>query len=203
MKKFLFIVLPLILFVGALLAFNFIRKDPAYTPQNGDFIFQSLGKNKITEMIEGATNSPHSHCGIVIQKEGEWYVLEAISPVIETPLNDWIRRGRWSIFEVYRLQDQYLSSIPQIIAAGKTYLGKPYDIQYEWDDEKIYCSELIEKAFHQATGESLAPKTKLKDLNWKPYEALIREIDGGTLPLEREILTPVSLTQSSLLIKIY
>ena len=57
-----------------------------YTPKEGDVIFQSLPDSDLTRAIEGATNSPYSHTGIVIKKNGDWYVREAVGPVIDTSL---------------------------------------------------------------------------------------------------------------------
>ena len=65
-----------------------------YDPQDGDIIFQSLPKNAVITAIEGATNSPYSHCGVVVNRNGKWYVNEAIGPVKDTSLYRWIIRGR-------------------------------------------------------------------------------------------------------------
>jgi len=47
----------------------------SYQPQNGDIIFHSLQKNELVETIEGATNSPYSHCGVVRFKDGVTHAL--------------------------------------------------------------------------------------------------------------------------------
>src|SRR4029079_2312008 len=105
--------------------------------------------------IEGGTESPFSHCGILHYDGKQWVVIEAIGPVRETPLADWIAQARDVRYTFYRLRDKYREKIPAFIEAAQSYKGLPYDIHYDFDDKAIYCSELIFKAFRKATGEEL------------------------------------------------
>ncbi len=163
--------------------------------KSGDLIFQHL-PGPLTGMIADVTKSPYSHCGIIVKKKGGFVVLEAIGPVKETPIHEWISRGVGDRFTVVRLKDQYQPSIPRIIRQAYRLSGRPYDIQYEWDDEKIYCSELIYKAVHEGSGLRLARFVQLGELAWRPYEKQIRLITGGDLPLRRRMITPADLAAS-------
>ena len=64
------------------------------------------------------------------------------------------------------------------------------------DDEKIYCSELLYKAVRDATGKELGKSRKLGELNWQPYEKVIRHIENGSLPLDREMITPRDFSEA-------
>ena len=88
------------------------------------------------------------------------------------------------------------------MAEAKTHLGKPYDILYQFDDEKIYCSELIFKAFQKVTGEDLGKIQKLGDLKWEKYNPVIISIDPS-LPLDRPMITPRALTEAPQLTKVF
>ncbi|HSI84915.1 MAG TPA: YiiX/YebB-like N1pC/P60 family cysteine hydrolase [Candidatus Methylacidiphilales bacterium] len=176
---------------------------PHYKPEEGDVVFQPFPRNPLTDAIEGVTNSDLSHCGVVIKDGASWVVIEAVNPVVKTPLNEFIARGREQKFLVKRLDDKWKNTIPQFKAALLTYLGKPYDIRYQMSDDKIYCSELVYKGFKKATGEDLGKVEKLGDLNWKPHEAFIREIEHGPVPLEREMITPVSVSKASQLKEVF
>jgi hypothetical protein len=169
---------------------------PKYNPQLGDVLFQSMRASRLGEMIEGATHSDFSHCGIVVQRGGEWKVLEAVGPVRETPLKQWIHQGKRDRFAAYRFKPEHQSKVPAVIAAALTMMGRPYDIQYELDDEKIYCSELIYKAYRKVTGKPLGELQTLGELNWKPYVNEIEQITGGELPLKREMITPLALAEA-------
>ena len=171
-------------------------KGVDYEPQEGDLVFQSLPHNDVIDAIEGCSNSPFSHCGIVVKTVLGWAVLEAIGPVKQGPLNRWVEQGREQKFAVFRLKAEHRPKAPAMIAEARKFVGLPYDIQYELDDEKIYCSELIYKAWLAATGEKMGSLVKLGDLNWKPYEQVIRAIADG-LPLERLMITPRDLAAAT------
>ncbi len=89
-----------------------------------------------------------------------------------------------------------MKNVPAIIAAAERYEGRPYDIHYDLDDEKIYCSELLFKAVCDATGKKLGRIRRLGELNWRPYEGVIRSIENGGLPLEREMITPRDFSEA-------
>jgi len=187
------IVFPLVLTgVGWLWVF---RGYLAYQPVDGDLVFQSLPHCPLVDAIESATESPYSHCGIVVRTDDDWMVLEAISPVKETPLFEWISRGRECWFEVYRLK-LTREQIADVIAAGREHLGKPYDGRYRMDDESIYCSELLWKAYKTVTNKELAPLVRLGDLNWQGSETVIREQEDGDPPLDRLMITPAAIVRS-------
>jgi hypothetical protein len=175
----------------------------AYELQEGDIFFQSFPHSPLTDAIEGVTESPRSHCGILRKHPEGWVILEAVEPVRETPLADWVRRGRGGKFEVFRLTAPHRDRIPAMVEAARAYLGRPYDIRYRLDDEKIYCSELVYKAFRDAGGGELGRLQALGELNWKPHEAFIRELEGGGLPLERKMITPRAVSEAPQLEKVY
>ena len=163
--------------------------------RHGDFIFQHLA-GPLTELIVNVDGGIYSHCGIIIKEKGRFYVLEAIGPVKRTPINDWISRGIKDQFTVVRLKEDYQKGIFNIVREAKGFMGRPYDIQYEWDDKKVYCSELIYKAVLKGAKISLAEFEHLGDMNWQPYESEIRRLDGGELPLDRMMITPDAVALS-------
>ncbi|MDR0535076.1 MAG: hypothetical protein LBG65_01765 [Puniceicoccales bacterium] len=174
-----------------------------YMPAEGDILFQSMPRDKFVEAVESATKSPWSHCGIVVRSGDGWSVLEALGTVHETPLEEWVARGRGGRFSAGRLKAPLSEKIPQIVKEARRFLGRPYDMQFRMDDEYLYCSELVFKAVRNATGVSLAKTDTLGVLNWKPNEAFIRSVAGGELPLEREIITPKALFESPMLERVH
>ena len=174
-----------------------------YQPRDGDFLFQSLPHNPLIDAIEGSTHSPFSHCGIVVNRDGKWKVIEAIGPVKETPLPLWIAQGRNNSYVAYRLTAPLDGKIPEIIVAAERYKGRPYDIHYALDDVKIYCSELLWKATRDAAGTKLGRLQTLSELNWQPYESVIRSIENGSLPLDREMITPRAVTEDPRLKEVF
>lgn len=173
-----------------------VTAPAGYEPRAGDFVFQSLDHNPLIDAIEGSSGSPFSHCGIIVRRDARWLVIEAIGPVKETPLPAWIAQGRDNAFVAYRLRAPLAEKIPAIIAAAERYEGRPYDIHYDLDDERIYCSELIYKSVRDATGSTLGKVRTLGELDWRPYEKVIRSIENGGLPLNRRMITPRDLSEA-------
>jgi hypothetical protein len=171
----------------------------SYQPQKGDVIFQSLPFSRIVTAIEGATDSPLSHCGIVAREEGRWVVYEALGPVGPTPLGDFIARGRNRAFLVKRLRSAEQPLVPPMLAAVRALRGRPYDERYRLDDDReaVYCSELVWFAYRDATaGKSLGKLVTLGELNWQPYQELIEKIEKAPPPVDRELITPRDLARA-------
>jgi hypothetical protein len=172
----------------------------SYRPHQGDIVFQSSPNPwgmDLVDMIEGATGSVYSHCGMVIWHENQWQVIEAVGPVQITPLIHWQARGRGKKVWAYRLQESSQQHIPAAITAMKRDLGKPYDSRYRLDDAAIYCSELVYRGWKSATGKGLGNTVVLQELNWQPYRKIIVALEGSEqIPLTREIITPRDLAQA-------
>ncbi|GHC51685.1 YiiX/YebB-like N1pC/P60 family cysteine hydrolase [Roseibacillus persicicus] len=168
-----------------------------YQPVEGDVLFQSLPSGPgldVIDAIEGSTECPFSHCGVVVKKNGEWFVLEAMVPTVqEVPYGRWIQRGKGR-FAAYRLKEARRLMIPAWIKEMRNQMGLPYDFRYRMSDEEIYCSELPFDAWKKLTGENMGKVVKLGDLKWEKYRKVIQEIEGTTeIPLEREMITPRDL----------
>jgi hypothetical protein len=159
-------------------------------------VFQSLSGSPLKELIEGATESKFSHCGMVVRRDGRWMVIEAVGPVREIELPSWISHGVGGDFAAFRLDARYDAQIPAVIHEARKFLGRPYDFRYRFDDEYIYCSELIFKAFRNATGEMLGRLRRVRELKWEKYRELIEELEGGPVPLDRELITPRDLSEA-------
>jgi len=180
--------------------FSKSTRSASYQPTEGDILFQSLPNPAgmdLVDAIEGSTNSPYSHCGMVFQEGGDWKVIEAIGPVKITPLKEYVSRGRGGKVWAYRLDESDRKHVPAALAAMRDDLGKPYDPRYRFDDDAIYCSELIWRGWKSATGKELGTAVTLGSLNWKPYQPVIEAIEGrGNLPLDRKMITPRDLAKA-------
>lgn len=72
---------------------------------DGDVIFQ-VSDSAQSKAIQLATQSKYSHCGIIFHKDGKPYVYEAVSNMVLTPLDTWIRRGIKGHYLLMRLKDR-------------------------------------------------------------------------------------------------
>lgn len=172
--------------------------------REGDVLFQAVPHNMLADTIQTCTKSEYTHCGVLARAHGEWVVIEGIPPVSkETPYAKFAARSRDGKVHAYRLKAPYRASVPAFVAALRKREGVPYDARFRMDDEKLYCSELIWKAWTAAGGkEPLGKPVKLKDMDWKPREKEIRVLEGGPPPLEREIISPVAVSAAEQLEKV-
>jgi hypothetical protein len=176
----------------------------SYEPREGDVIFQSLPRAPLTNAIEGATHSPWSHCGIVAKDErGNWVVYEALGNVDRVPLRQFLFRSRNEQYAVYRWKPEVEQYIPAMLDHVRSCVGRPYDYRYRLDDDAIYCSELIYKACLAATGQPPGKLVKLGDLDWREYRQLIEQLEGGPVPVERQMITPRDLANAEQMELVY
>lgn len=187
-----------------------ILKDPSqrrlkpgkYQPQEGDLLFQYATGNRILNALADANGSLFSHCGVLVKKGDQWFVLEAGATVTETPIKEWRSRSRNDLMHVYRLNEPLQKHIPQMIEAGQKLLGRPHDIQCQMSDAKIYGPELVYKSFKRAANKELNSLVLLQQLEWKQAEAVILEIENS-VPLKRKMITAELLAKSQHLQWVY
>jgi hypothetical protein len=130
-------------------------------------------------------------------------VLEALGTVKQTPMREYLARGRHG-FAVYRFKPTGAVDLDLLIKHARAYEGLPYDFRYRMDDEAIYCSELIYKAYLKTTAKPLGKLVTVAELDWRPYEQTIRQLEaGGPVPLDREMITPRDLAQAEALERVW
>jgi uncharacterized protein YycO len=172
--------------------------------KSGDIIFQESESSQ-SKAIQIATNSPYSHCGIIYKKDNKVYVLEAVQPVNLTPLKDWINKGNKNHYVLKRhlkpLNQQQVQSMGKI---GQKMIGKPYDLWFNWSDEKIYCSELVWKIYKEGAGIKLSELEKLGDfqLHSDLVKKKLKERYGNQIPMNEPLVSPASLFHSKSLVTV-
>lgn len=176
----------------------------AYTPVAGDIVFHTSTSAQ-SAAIQAATQSPYSHVGMVLFKDGKPMVFEAVQPVKYTPLSAWLQRGKGGRYVVKRLKSPLSSTaVARMNVEAKKYIGKPYDLTFEWSDDRIYCSELVWKIYKTAAGIELSPLAKLGtfDLTSPAVKTKLKERYGQHIPLDEPVIAPSALFDSPLLITV-
>ena len=177
------------------------------TIQNGDIIFQTSESNQ-SKAIQLATDSKYSHMGIIYENDGQFLVYEAVQPVKLTPLKEWINRGENGHYVIKRLKnaDEILTRavLARMKETGEQFIGKPYDIYFEWSDDKIYCSELVWKIYKQAAGIEIGKLEQLSDfdLTHEIVRAKLQERYGDNIPMNETVISPAAMFNSNKLITI-
>jgi hypothetical protein len=168
--------------------------------KDGDIIFQSSRSHQ-SKAIEEATNSPYSHCGILIYENGIPFVYEAIQPVGKRKLTDWIESGVDGKYVLMRLKDSTVLNIIKIEKIKefvKNQFGKNYDTYFSWNDKEWYCSELIWKTYYTVLSIELVKPKKLRDFNID--SPIVRKNIairyGNNIPYDEKMVSPGQLFES-------
>ncbi len=120
--------------------------------REGDVIFQT-SQSQQSPLIKIGTRSTITHCGIIVMRNGQPYVLETLRTLVLTPLDKFVARGKGGKYWLKRPDKD------DIRIKYANYLGKPYDLEFKFDNGKFYCSELIYDIYkHQLDIELCKPK---------------------------------------------
>lgn len=208
MEKRFFLVFFAFLLISAVSAQGWLLFKSAHHPryerlQTGDIVFQDTGGAQ-GEAVTAATKSNFTHCGVVFENNGQLYVFEAIQPVTFVPLDVW--KARSKVFHARRLKDRTKltnDSLLKAMAWGERQLGKDYDFKFQWSDDRLYCSELVWKVYHRATGIKICEPKRFMDYDLEDQSVLKiivqRYGDRGNLPMNELVVAPSDLAASTLL----
>lgn len=188
----------------------FSSENALNTPLNeGDIIFHQSQSDQSAALRE-ASGSPWTHVGFIVKNptNSNWYVAEAVQPVKVTRLEDFIARGKNKSYKIFRFK--YFNQAKHLKAFYQTlqgYMGRDYDIYFEFNNDRIYCSELTYKVMKTVTGQELGRIQKMREMRLDgPYvqELIDRRLTdiGKELNLDEEIITPISQMNDSDLVLI-
>lgn len=188
--------------------------------KDGDVVFHSSRSTQSTA-IWMASGSLYTHMGMIKHRDGMPYVVEAVGPVREISLEDWIAEGLGGRLSVMRFKNLTNEDAGKVLNAAEAYMGLPYDPYFTFGKDRIYCSELVYYAFKEGLSEDLGKVQKIKDLNldnravkaliaerWEGYPPCQKAEVGSLeqcLPIlyEEELITPVSISEDSRLEPVY
>ena len=171
------------------------QTDPIEEVKEGDVIFQT-SQSQQSPLIQIATRSSISHCGIIVMKNGKPYVLETLKTLVVTPLDKFIARGEGGKYWLKRSNKENIK-----IEYG-SYLGKPYDLAFKFDNDKFYCSELIYDIYKNQLGIELCDPKKVSDylmigIDKLPQIEMAMKKRGITM--EQYAVAPVDIFESDYL----
>lgn len=160
--------------------------------KTGDVVLQTSLSSR-SALIRKASHSPYSHVGLVEVAADGVFVIEAVQPVSRTPWRQWRNRGAGGRVTVLRSKTLGDAQLGRVVAAAKAELGKPYDARYRWDDGRLYCSELVTKAFERGAGTTVGRQERIRDLELSEAELAL----GPSLGIDPEqtLVTPASLAE--------
>ena len=188
--------------VAVLIGFAVSLAVPAAAPlRDGDLVFQTSRSGQ-SLAVQRATHSRWSHMGVVLMRDGQPFVFEAAATVRYTPLGRWAARGEGGGYAVRRLgRGLTAPELAKLHRAAAKYAGRPYDLYFEWSDERIYCSELVWKLYRDALGIEIGVRQQLRDFDLTDavVRRKMRERYGDRVPLKEPVISPAAMYDSPLL----
>jgi hypothetical protein len=128
--------------------------------QDGDILFrygQSYKPYEIatSRIIAGVEDNRFSHDGIAHWEDDTLYIYDAEPApqgVRKVPFDFWVLDVADKSLVIKRLRPEFQSYIPLAVAYCEDVYQRqvPFDDALRLDDEKLYCSEMIEKAYRSA-----------------------------------------------------
>ena len=171
------------------------QTDPIEEVKEGDVIFQT-SQSQQSPLIQIATRSRISHCGIIVMKNGKPYVLETLKTLVITPLDKFIARGEGGKYWLKRSNKENIK-----IKYG-SYLGKPYDLAFKFDNGKFYCSELIYDIYKNQLGIELCEPKNVSDyliLGTDKLPQIEKAMKKRGITKEQYAVAPVDIFESDYL----
>ena len=192
----------LLAFSWLLMSSSSIAQASKSTLKNGDLIFivNPSGQGKAIQL---ATHSKFTHIGIIFIENGKTFVYHAVEPVTKSTLEEFISMSADKTYEIKRLKDQS-SLTPTVIETMRKSaikdLGKHYDIGFNWDDDKLYCSEYVWKLYKRVLNLDIGALKPLKsfDLSHPAVQAKLHERYGKDIPLNENMISPGDMYSSDL-----
>jgi hypothetical protein len=169
--------------------------------RDGDVVFQ-ISLSRQSRAIQLATHSRYSHVGIVFFIDGQPMVLEASTTTRFLPWDLWVAKGQSRRFVVKRLREADRILPPEVVkrmrAMARPWLGRKYDLLFEWTDDRMYCSELVWKLYQRCAGVELSNPKILRDLDLSNplVRRKLEQRYKGKIPMDQPMVPPSDLYAS-------
>lgn len=187
------------------------KQNKSFVLQEGDLLFQDSDCGSFCDAIEAVTEGVEgydfSHIGLLMKDSSDVLkVMEAITEgVVLTPIEEFMDRSRDSLGQskivVGRLQSEYQQYIPEAIEFIHSKMDADYDVFFDLENDKYYCSELIHLAFQEAIEEAIfdtppmtfhEPDTDIPFVIWEDYFEKL----NYPIPESKPGLNPGSMSRS-------
>lgn len=186
--------------------------------RNGDLVVQDASVGQALPVFEN-DGTGLSHIGIVEKRPDGVFVIETVDAVRETPMKEFVARGKNRDFAVYRVNDLDEKQAAAVVAAAKRQLGKPADMFLRRNWEELYSSELVKLAYNDigvdlgrtqrigTIGKDTTPVKAQFGRNWSTNpDCRRRNLDKAqcwALVQKQDVVTPSAIVNDGKATKIY
>ena len=154
--------------------------------QEGDIVFVE-SQSQQSPFIKIGTMSKWTHCGVVVDTPEGLKVLEASKTVRLTPFNTFVGRAKNDNWCVKRPKQQLKAPV-----SYRKYLGQPYDLEFKFDNGKMYCSELVWLVYKDQGIELCKPR-KVSSFILTRVPKVKKLMQKRNIRMDQEAVAPVDI----------
>lgn len=154
--------------------------------QEGDIVFIESQSSQ-SPFIKIGTMSKWTHCGVVVNTPNGLQVLEASKTVKLTSFDSFIGKAKNENWCVKRPKQKLDNPIRY-----KKYLGMPYDLQFKFDNGKMYCSELV-WLIYKDQGIELCKPRKVSSFLLTRLPRVKNLMKKRNIKMDQEAVAPVDI----------
>ena len=154
--------------------------------QVGDIVFIESQSSQ-SPYIKLGTMSKWTHCGVVVDTPDGLKVLEASKTVRLTPFNTFIGRAKNGNWCIRRPKQQLKEPV-----SYRKYLDQPYDLEFKFDNSKMYCSELVWLVYKDQGIELCGPR-KVSSFIMTCIPKVKNLMQKRNIGMDQDVVAPVDI----------
>ena len=183
MKKAIYIILVLLVFASC-------RRGGDLTAlREGDILFVETTSFQ-SKFVKLGMLSIWSHCGIAIDTPEGVMIMEADTTVKIRTIDEFIGKSVGGKYIVKRPKQQLTEPI-----VPDKWLGTPYDLAFSFENDEVYCSELV-WLIYKEQGIELCPPCKINTHIMARLPLLQRALEARGISPEQEAVAPCDLLRA-------
>jgi len=181
-----------------------LRKLPRPDLEHGDLVFIDV-PTFLFRQVAAATGSWTSHVGLALRDEhGDLWIYESAIPTSRRVRpNAFIARSSKGRFAVVRPKEPLTDEEDgALLRAAESRMGRWYDLGFNYDGRRQYCSKFVYECYLEATGREVGALQSFRELlEANPEHGLTfwRWWFAGFIPWNRRTVSPASQLESPLM----
>ena len=157
--------------------------------REGDILFIETESFQ-SKHIKWGMLSIWSHCGIAVDTPEGIQIMEADTTVRILPVERFIGRSVGGKYIIKRPEQQLTQPIDK-----DKWLGRWYDLKFSFDNEEVYCSELV-WLIYKDQGIELCKPVKIKEHLMVSFPFMQRALEERGISPEQEAVAPCDILRA-------
>ncbi len=157
--------------------------------REGDIVFIETTSFQ-SKFVKLGMLSIWSHCGIAVNTPEGVQIMEADTTVRILPIDKFIARSVGEKYIIKRPKQQLSRPIDQ-----SKWLGKWYDLNFSFENDEVYCSELV-WLIYKDQGIELCPPKRINEHFMVRFPVMQRALEERGISPKQEAVAPCDLLRA-------